>query len=309
MSSRAGSNADADYASRHERGDRRRAPADRRGRAPVLRRGRERRRRLHRRGVRLLGRREPAHRPGGGRLHARPPRARPHRPPARLLRRAARASGSARPARPHMEVDRRRLRRRHAPGLPHRRGLVRRARARSPASRPRTAATARCRGASLLEPAIELARDGVELTPPQAYLHAILDLILRHTDGGPRDLRPAGRAPRRRRPARDARPRRRRSSCSRRRRAASSTRASSAGDRRRIQRAAAALITARRPRRVPRHPAPPDPASPSAGSEFVSNPPPSSGGVLIAYGLRAARPARRRGGPAGAPRRSPRSPR
>ena len=36
----------------------------------------------------------------------------------------------------------------------------------------------------LLEPAIELARDGVEMTEPQAYLHAILDLILRHTDEG-----------------------------------------------------------------------------------------------------------------------------
>jgi gamma-glutamyltranspeptidase / glutathione hydrolase len=36
----------------------------------------------------------------------------------------------------------------------------------------------------LLEPAIELARSGVELTRPQAYLHAILDLILRHTDEG-----------------------------------------------------------------------------------------------------------------------------
>jgi gamma-glutamyltranspeptidase / glutathione hydrolase len=36
----------------------------------------------------------------------------------------------------------------------------------------------------LLEPAITLARDGVELTPPQAYLHAILDLILRHTAEG-----------------------------------------------------------------------------------------------------------------------------
>ena len=33
----------------------------------------------------------------------------------------------------------------------------------------------------LLEPAIELARHGVVLTPQQAYLHAILDLILRHT--------------------------------------------------------------------------------------------------------------------------------
>jgi gamma-glutamyltranspeptidase / glutathione hydrolase len=36
----------------------------------------------------------------------------------------------------------------------------------------------------LLAPAIELARDGVEMTKPQAYLHAILDLILRHTDEG-----------------------------------------------------------------------------------------------------------------------------
>ena len=34
---------------------------------------------------------------------------------------------------------------------------------------------------ALLEPAIELAHAGVELTPAQAYLHAILDLILRHT--------------------------------------------------------------------------------------------------------------------------------
>src|SRR5712691_2031805 len=34
----------------------------------------------------------------------------------------------------------------------------------------------------LFAPAIELARDGVELTRAQAYLHAILDLILRHTE-------------------------------------------------------------------------------------------------------------------------------
>jgi gamma-glutamyltranspeptidase / glutathione hydrolase len=38
--------------------------------------------------------------------------------------------------------------------------------------------------AALIQPAIELARDGVELTRQQAYLHAILDLILRHTDEG-----------------------------------------------------------------------------------------------------------------------------
>jgi len=36
----------------------------------------------------------------------------------------------------------------------------------------------------LLAPAIELAREGVEMTKPQAYLHAILDLILRNTDEG-----------------------------------------------------------------------------------------------------------------------------
>jgi gamma-glutamyltranspeptidase/glutathione hydrolase len=39
---------------------------------------------------------------------------------------------------------------------------------------------------TLLEPAIEAARGGIELTRPQAYLHAILDLILRHTDEGRR---------------------------------------------------------------------------------------------------------------------------
>jgi gamma-glutamyltranspeptidase/glutathione hydrolase len=38
----------------------------------------------------------------------------------------------------------------------------------------------------LLEPAIEAAQEGIELTRPQAYLHAILDLILRHTDEGRR---------------------------------------------------------------------------------------------------------------------------
>jgi gamma-glutamyltranspeptidase/glutathione hydrolase len=40
--------------------------------------------------------------------------------------------------------------------------------------------------AELLQPAIELARAGLELTRPQAHLHAILDLILRHSDEGRR---------------------------------------------------------------------------------------------------------------------------
>src|SRR5262249_47280516 len=39
---------------------------------------------------------------------------------------------------------------------------------------------------SLFGRALELARNGVELTPSQAYLHRILDLILRHTDEGRR---------------------------------------------------------------------------------------------------------------------------
>src|SRR5215510_8746569 len=36
----------------------------------------------------------------------------------------------------------------------------------------------------LIEPAIALAKEGVELTPQQAYLHAIIDLILRHSPEG-----------------------------------------------------------------------------------------------------------------------------
>src|SRR4030095_16188171 len=36
----------------------------------------------------------------------------------------------------------------------------------------------------LFEPAIALARQGVELTPQQAYLHAIIDLILRRAPAG-----------------------------------------------------------------------------------------------------------------------------
>jgi gamma-glutamyltranspeptidase / glutathione hydrolase len=44
----------------------------------------------------------------------------------------------------------------------------------------------------LLEPAIELARSGFELTRPQAYLHAILDIILRHTEDGRAIYGPGG---------------------------------------------------------------------------------------------------------------------
>jgi gamma-glutamyltranspeptidase / glutathione hydrolase len=46
--------------------------------------------------------------------------------------------------------------------------------------------------ANLLKPAIELAREGLELTRQQAYLHAILDIILRHTEEGRTIYGPAG---------------------------------------------------------------------------------------------------------------------
>ncbi len=44
-----------------------------------------------------------------------------------------------------------------------------------------------------MAPAIELARTGVVLTKPQAYLHAILDLILRHLDEGRKIYGPKGK--------------------------------------------------------------------------------------------------------------------
>jgi gamma-glutamyltranspeptidase / glutathione hydrolase len=46
--------------------------------------------------------------------------------------------------------------------------------------------------AKLFEPAIGLAKDGIVVTPEQAYLHAILDLILRHTDSSRAIYGPAG---------------------------------------------------------------------------------------------------------------------
>src|ERR671937_2880631 len=48
----------------------------------------------------------------------------------------------------------------------------------------------------LLEPAIAVARRGVELNRTQAYLHAILDQILRHTNTGREIYGPAGSRPR-----------------------------------------------------------------------------------------------------------------
>jgi gamma-glutamyltranspeptidase/glutathione hydrolase len=134
----------------------------------------------------------------------------------------------------------------------------------------------------LLEPAISLAREGVELTPPQAYLHRILDLILRHTAegraiyGGTGPLAAGERVV-----MRDL---------------AGTLEGLAEGGARELYggelgQAVAAhlqehggLITTgdlssyrviwRRPLRVP-----------FEGQTFVSNPPPSSGGILIGYGL------------------------
>jgi gamma-glutamyltranspeptidase/glutathione hydrolase len=135
---------------------------------------------------------------------------------------------------------------------------------------------------TLLEPAIEAARTGIEVTRPQAYLHAILDLILRHTDEGRRVYGLGG--------ARLA-----------------------AGDTLRLPdladtmerlgqrptdlytgelagavvahlRTTGGTVTAddlRRYRVIWRRPV----RAPFAGCVFESNPPPSSGGILIGYGL------------------------
>jgi gamma-glutamyltranspeptidase / glutathione hydrolase len=134
----------------------------------------------------------------------------------------------------------------------------------------------------LLEPAIALARDGIELTPQQAYLHAILDLILRHTPEG-REI--YGRKGRLARGERVRMPD-----------LAQTLQALADGGARELYRGelgqkvvehvaggggtltrrdlAEYRVIWRRPTRTA-----------FEGHDFVSNPPPSSGGVLIAYAL------------------------
>ncbi len=135
----------------------------------------------------------------------------------------------------------------------------------------------------LFEPALELAREGVELTRAQAYLHAILDLILRHTPEGRRlygrrarlvagdrlvlddlgttleELARSGAAAIYGGPLG--------------RELVSHQRAT--GGAITLADLAAYRVVRRRPVRAR-----------FRGDEFVSNPPPSSGGVLIGYGLR-----------------------
>jgi gamma-glutamyltranspeptidase / glutathione hydrolase len=135
----------------------------------------------------------------------------------------------------------------------------------------------------LFEPALQLAREGVELTRAQAYLHAILDVILRHTEEGRRVYGRRSRLV--------------------------------AGDRLVLddlgttleelaRKGAAAIYRGTLGRELVRHLRGEGGAITAAdlaayrvvrrrpvraafrGHEFVSNPPPSSGGVLIGYGLR-----------------------
>jgi gamma-glutamyltranspeptidase / glutathione hydrolase len=134
----------------------------------------------------------------------------------------------------------------------------------------------------LLEPAIALARKGVELTPQQAYLHAIIDLILRHAPEGRTIYGEHGRMRAGERVVMDD--------------LAATLEVLAEGGARALYEGelgrevvrylaengglitredlAAYRVIWRRPIRVPYE-----------GHEVASNPPPSSGGILIGYGL------------------------
>jgi gamma-glutamyltranspeptidase/glutathione hydrolase len=135
----------------------------------------------------------------------------------------------------------------------------------------------------LVAPAVELARGGIELTKPQAHLHAILDLILRHTPEGERVygkngarfvtgdvVRLADLADTLEAIAHDGARAFYRGDLGR---AAVAT-VREGGGRMTREDLAAYRPVWRRPVRVS-----------FRSHEFVSNPPPSSGGILIAYGL------------------------
>jgi gamma-glutamyltranspeptidase/glutathione hydrolase len=137
----------------------------------------------------------------------------------------------------------------------------------------------------LLEPAVALAREGFELTPPQAYLHAILDLILRHTDEGRRVY---GRRNGERLVAGDVL-RQTDLAATLEQIAREGAQALYGGE---LGRSLAAYVRDQggeitdadlaEYRVIRRRPV----RAAYRGLEFESNPPPSSGGILIAYGLR-----------------------
>jgi gamma-glutamyltranspeptidase/glutathione hydrolase len=137
--------------------------------------------------------------------------------------------------------------------------------------------------AALLEPAIALARSGVELTRQQAYLHALLDLILRHTEESSAIYGPAGERlvagdrlvmgdlARTLEALRDRGARELYTGEIGRLIAADQARRGGAIT---LEDLSAYRVVRRRPI-----------GADFRGRRFLSNPPPSSGGVLIAYGL------------------------
>ncbi len=135
----------------------------------------------------------------------------------------------------------------------------------------------------LIAPAVELARGGVVLTRSQAYLHALLDVILRHTPQGRRVYGENGRLNAGERlvmsdlaetlellAARGAADFYRGELA-----AAIVEHLDAAGGRVTRQDLAHYRVIRRRPVRIS-----------FLGHEFASNPPPSTGGILIAYALR-----------------------
>jgi gamma-glutamyltranspeptidase/glutathione hydrolase len=137
---------------------------------------------------------------------------------------------------------------------------------------------------SLLEPAIDLARNGVELTRPQAHLHAVVDLILRHSEEGRAIFGPEGR-----RLAAGEVLVQRDLAHTLELLAEHGSRAVYGGE---VARAIACHVRERggsitlrdleEYRVIRRRPV----RAGFSGYEFESNPPPSTGGVLIGYGLR-----------------------
>jgi gamma-glutamyltranspeptidase/glutathione hydrolase len=137
--------------------------------------------------------------------------------------------------------------------------------------------------AELLGPAIELARGGVALTRAQAYLHAILDVILRHFPEGRAVFGESGRL------GHGDRLLMTDLAGTLERLARNGSRELTHGDTAhtiaswvRSQGGLLALRDLQEFRVVRRRPI----VAPYRGHEFRSNPPPSSGGVLVGYGLR-----------------------
>ena len=227
--------------------------------------------------------------PGRGRLHARAPRARPLDAVCSTSSSPRRVSARATPLARRDGRRRHRLRgQRHDPAVPHRPRVLcgpgHGCGARGGARRH----TARCPGASSSSRRSSSHGDGVELTSAAgACFMRLLDSILRHAERRAGASTASGRrAARRGRPARPRRPRRHARADRQSRAATPST-----GESSRARSSGHLQETGRRDhtggsRRLPRHPAPRRSAFRYRTARLQSNPPPSSGGILIGYGLR-----------------------